>query len=60
MNTALEERLLTAREAAPILRVCIETVRAWARKGLLGKKLGGSWRFRRDELEEFTRRKNGG
>ena len=60
MNTALEEkRLLTSREAAEVLRVHVETVRTWAKKGYIGRKLGGVWRFRQDELEAFTRRRNG-
>ena len=60
MNTALEEkRLLTSREAAEVLRVHVETVRTWAKKGYIGRKLGGVWRFRQDELGEFTRKRNG-
>ena len=47
---------LTTDEAAQILRMHPETVRRWAREGLIpAAKLGnrGGFRFRREDLDRF-------
>jgi excisionase family DNA binding protein len=50
------EDWLTTPEAAAYLKVHIETMRAWARKGLIpAAKLGnrGGFRFKRVDLDRF-------
>ncbi len=48
--------ILTAKEVAEYLRVSERTVLDWAQKGEIPcGKLGGSWRFQRDELERWVR-----
>ena len=47
---------LTTPEAAAYLRVHIETMRTWARKGIVpAVKLGnrGGFRFKREDLDRF-------
>ncbi len=51
-----ETRWLTSQEAAEYLQVHQETVRNWARKGVIpAAKLGnrGGFRFRREDVERF-------
>ena len=48
------ERLLTIREAAQFLRLNPRTLRAYVRRGeLQGRVIGGRWRFRREDLDDF-------
>ena len=47
---------LTSEEAAEFLKVNVETMRRWARTGVIpAAKLGnrGGFRFRREDLERF-------
>ena len=58
-----ETSWLTSQEAAEYLQVHQETVRNWARKGVIpAAKLGnrGGFRFQREDLDRFleTRRSN--
>lgn len=51
ITTLSDDKLLTADEAAEILQVTAETVRLWARKGLIpSRRLGRTWRFERAKL----------
>jgi excisionase family DNA binding protein len=48
--------VLTADEAAVLLRVSTKTVLALARDGTLpGEKVGRAWRFVRDDLLDYVR-----
>jgi excisionase family DNA binding protein len=48
--------VLTADEAAALLRVSTKTVLALARDGTLpGEKVGRAWRFVRDDLLDYVR-----
>jgi len=47
--------LLTAAEVAAELRVHEETIRDWARTGVLaGAKVGKAWRFTRTDVNAFA------
>jgi excisionase family DNA binding protein len=49
------EKMLTATEVAELLQVHLKTVYRLARNGLIpGKKLGGGWRFSRDEIVKMV------
>jgi PTS system nitrogen regulatory IIA component len=51
---------LTTEEAAEYLRVHVNTVRRWAREGMIpAAKLGnrGGFRFKREDLERFLERR---
>ncbi len=51
------DTILTLEEVAKYLRVSERTVKEWANSGELpGGKLGGSWRFRREEIEGWLDR----
>jgi len=59
---AEESDWLTTSEAARYLRVHPETLRNWARKGVIpAAKLGnrGGFRFRRDDLDRFLENRSG-
>jgi excisionase family DNA binding protein len=46
--------VLTLAEAAELLRVEVEALRAWAEAGdVPGRRLGGDWRFRRAALLDW-------
>jgi len=50
--------IMTIEEVAKYLRVSERTVYDWAQKGELpGGKLGTSWRFKRDEIEEWVNKR---
>jgi excisionase family DNA binding protein len=50
------EEVLTAEEAAELLRVSIKTVLSLAREGILpGEKVGRAWRFLRADLLNYVR-----
>ena len=52
------EKLLTAQEAADILKVHLRTVYIYLRSGeLRAAKIGDSWRIRQEDLDEFIRRR---
>jgi len=49
------DTLLTLEEVAKYLRVSERTVKLWATSGKLpGGKLGGSWRFRQEDIKEWV------
>ena len=51
---------LTSEEAAEFLKVNVETMRRWARTGVIpAAKLGnrGGFRFRREDLDAFLERR---
>lgn len=53
MNTG-PERFLTLKEAAQVLQFHPKTIRAYVRRGeLVGRVIGGRWRFRRNDLDTF-------
>ena len=46
--------IMTPREAAEYLSVHVRTIYRLAKNGNIpGRKVGGSWRFRRDALDEW-------
>ena len=48
------DQILTANEAADYLKVTVRTIYRLIRKGKIpGCKVGGSWRFRRDILDDW-------
>ena len=49
--------ILTIKEVAEFLKLTEKTAYRLAGEGKIpGFKVGGSWRFRRDEIEKMTRR----
>lgn len=47
---------MTIREVASYLKLAEKTAYRYALEGKIpGFKVGGAWRFRRDEIERFTR-----
>jgi len=52
---AIGDRLLTLREAAEVLRLNPRTLREYLKRGeIQGRIIGGSWRFRRTDLDAFV------
>ncbi len=52
----MSDDILTLKEVAKYLKLAEKTAYRLAAEGKLpGFKVGGSWRFRRDELEKFTK-----
>ncbi len=50
------EDVLTVADVAALLELTPQTVKEYARRGILpGRKLGSTWRFLRPELEEAIR-----
>jgi excisionase family DNA binding protein len=48
------DRLLTLKEAAEVLRLSPRTIRQYVQQGdLVGRMIGGRWRFRRSDLDAF-------
>ncbi len=46
--------ILTPREAAEYLSIHVRTIYRLAKKGdIPGRKIGGSWRFRKDALDQW-------
>ena len=55
-----KQEILTLKEVAEYLRVSEKTVLNWAKKGEIPcGKLGGSWRFRRSELDRWLSQRLG-
>tara|TARA_B100000614_G_C14438363_1_gene449158 strand:+ start:723 stop:920 length:198 start_codon:yes stop_codon:yes gene_type:complete len=53
-----ESEIMTIREVAAYLRLAEKSVYRYAAEGKIpGVKIGGAWRFRRDEIEEYTKTK---
>lgn len=56
MSHRPESEIMTIREVAAYLRLAEKSVYRYAAEGKIpGFKVGGAWRFRRDEIEEYTR-----
>lgn len=54
----LQQEILTAAEVAKYLRIHPYTVKRLVRTGKLpGFKIGGQWRFRRDEIDVRLKQK---
>jgi excisionase family DNA binding protein len=54
MPPSIEDKLLTLREAAEVLRLNPRTVREYVQRGEIeGRVIGGRWRFRRADLYAF-------
>ena len=54
----MPEDIYTIKEVAEYLKITEKTAyRLAAEKKIPGFKVGGSWRFRRDEIDKFTRGK---
>lgn len=52
----MSDDILTLKEVAKYLKLAEKTAYRLAAEGKLpGFKVGGSWRFRRDKLEKFTK-----
>jgi len=52
--------ILTPREAAEYLSVHVRTIYRLVKQGEIpGRKIGGSWRFKRETLDEWVSGKNG-
>lgn len=48
--------ILTIKEVAEYLKLTLKTTYRLASEGkIIGFKVGGSWRFRRDEIERMTK-----
>lgn len=48
--------ILTLKEACALLRVTESTLRRWLERGYIpGHKIGGVWRFNREELIEWLK-----
>ncbi len=49
-------QVLTGEEAASYLRLHVKTIYRLVKEGKVpGRKVGGNWRFHRDELERWLR-----
>lgn len=56
----MNHEIMTIEEVAEYLRVSERTVYDWAQKGQLpGGKLGTTWRFKRDDIENWVNRQLG-
>ena len=54
----MQDDILTVKEVAEYLKLTEKTTYKLAAEGKIpGFKVGGSWRFRRDELSSWTRQK---
>ena len=52
----MKDDILTVREVAEMLKLADKTVYGLVSNGeITGFKIGGSWRFRRDDIEALTR-----
>jgi excisionase family DNA binding protein len=55
----MKNEILTIREVAQYLKLTEKTAYRLAAEGHLpGFKVGGSWRFRTDEIETFTKKES--
>ena len=53
---ARSPEVLTGREAAKFLRLHVKTIYRLAKGGKVpGRKVGGDWRFHREELDKWLR-----
>lgn len=52
----MSDYIMTLREVAQFLRLTEKTAYRYALEGTIpGFKVGGAWRFRRDEIERLTK-----
>lgn len=52
----MQADIMTIREVAEYLRLNEKTTYRYAADGIIpGFKIGGAWRFRRDEIENWTK-----
>ena len=60
----MDNGILTAKQAAKLLQVNIQTIYNWASDGLIGRRVGTgkrkSWRFTEEELRNLVRGDNDG
>lgn len=55
----MQRKIMTIREVAEYLRLNEKTTYRYAAEGLIpGFKVGGAWRFRRDEIENWISEKS--
>lgn len=53
-NEVFPREIMTPREAAEYLNVHVRTIYRLAKRGEIpGRKVGGSWRFKKDALDEW-------
>lgn len=52
-----EDKILTVKEVSTYLNVGKSTVYKLAKKGDIGRKVGGKWRFSRLEVDEWMRKR---
>jgi len=56
VKEAMTDEILTLKEVADYLKLAEKTAYRLAAEGKLpGFKVGGSWRFRKDEIEKLTK-----
>lgn len=54
----MQTDIMTIREVAEYLRLNEKTTYRYAAEGIIpGFKIGGAWRFRRDEIESWIKQK---
>ena len=54
-----DHEILTPEEAADYLRICIRRIYSLASRGVIpGVKIGGAWRFRRQDLDAIFEKKS--
>lgn len=59
LGSMRKDDILTIKEVAEYLKVAEKTAYRLAAEGIIpGFKVGGSWRFRRDEMEAWTKKQN--
>lgn len=52
----MSEDIMTVKDVSEYLKIPEKTVYKYALEGTIpGFKVGGSWRFRRDEIEQLTK-----
>ena len=56
MGGSVDSQILNVKEAAELLGMAAETLKRHARKSAIpAAKVGGSWRFHREQLEEWVK-----
>lgn len=55
----MQSDIMTIREVAEYLRLNEKTTYRYVADGIIpGFKIGGAWRFRRDEIENWTKKES--
>lgn len=53
-NDVFQKEILTPKEAAQYLSIHVRTIYRLAKRGEIpGRKVGGSWRFKKDALDDW-------